>query len=412
MKYKVLKIIFMLLSVLLIQVYIIIKPIYAFGPSSQNIYEGIDISEWQGNIDFTQVRNSGIDIVYMRASEGPNYEDSCFEQNYAGAKANGIKVGFYHYLTAMSNEDAIIEADFFASVIAGKSPDCRLAMDFESFNGLEVDEINQIGLTFMAELKKQTGKEVVIYSDTYNASYVFGGEITNYPLWVAQYGEPEPQANGNWDTWVGWQYTDEGEIPGISGYVDRDQYTDGILLSDTSEIPNSGGSKPDNNPSSIVIQWGDTLSQIALEYNTTVEELAQLNNISNPNLIYAGDILILPTKETNSEVINNNSTSSNQNIYIVKSGDTLSQIAQDFGTTISAIANANNIQNVNLIYVGQRLVIPNSDYHDLNHTLYTIKWGDTLWSISRRYGVSIAQLVKLNRIQNPNLIYAGNILRI
>lgn len=406
----------MILLVLLIQIYILIKPIYAFGPSSSNIYEGIDVSEWQGSIDFSQVKASGIDIVYMRSSEGTGYVDACFEQNYANAKANGLKVGFYHYLTAMSNDDAINEADFFASTIAGKSPDCRLAMDFESFGSLSTDQINQIGLTFIAEVQRQTGKQVVVYSDTYNASYVFGGEITNYPLWIAQYGEPEPQANGNWNSWVGWQYTDEGEINGIDGYVDRDQFTEEILLDDTSEIPSNGNSNSsgDNssNPSSIVIQWGDTLSQIAAEYNTTVAELASINNISNPNLIYAGQILYLPTKETNSEITNEDSnSSSNQNIYIVKSGDTLSQIAQNFGTTVQAIAYENNISNVNLIYVGQRLLIPTNHY-DLGHTLYRIKWGDTLWSISRRYGVSIAQLVKINRIQNPNLIYAGSTIRI
>ena len=95
----------------------------------------------------------------------------------------------------------------------------------------------------------------------------------------------------------------------------------------------------------------------------------------------------------------------------VKAGDTLNQIAASYGTTARAIAVENGIRNINLIYVGQRLIIPTNRY-DLNHTLYKIKWGDTLYGISRRYGVPIATIVRLNRIQNPNLIYAGQTIRI
>lgn len=172
-----------------------------------------------------------------------------------------------------------------------------------------------------------------------------------------------------------------------------------------------------SNATSIIIQKGDTLSMLAAEYNTTVAELARINNIANPNLIYAGATLILPTKETNQEVVmqpkqtKKGNSLSEQNIYIVQRGDTLNKIAQMFGTTAIVIAKENNIQNINLIYVGQRLIIPTNNY-DMNHTLYKIQWGDTLWSISRRYGVSIATIVRLNRIKNPNLIYAGNTLRI
>lgn len=156
----------------------------------------------------------------------------------------------------------------------------------------------------------------------------------------------------------------------------------------------------------IIIKWGDTLSQLALDYNTTVEELVRLNNIENPNLIYAGNTLIVPINGSSQE------GTSNETIYIVKRGDTLSQIALEFGTTVNAIAARNNIRNVNLIYTGQVLTIPSQSSGNNGYITYKIKYGDTLWSISRRYGVSIAYLVRLNRIQNPNLIYAGNTLLI
>ena len=405
------KMIISFLVVITMPMYILIAPVYAFGPSSSNIYDGIDVSGWQGNIDYSEVASSGIEIVYMKASEGTSFVDPYFNQNYTNAKANGLKVGFYHYLTARSNSEAVAQANFFVSTISGMTPDCRLAMDFESFGNLSAEEINEIGLTFMQTVENLSGKEMVIYSDTSNASNIFGGGLTNYPLWVAQYEVEEPTPNGNWDSWVGWQYTDAGEISGINGYVDRDRFTDGILLNENSEVP-----LPDNTnkPSAggtttITIQRGQTLSGIALEYNTTVQILVELNNIANPNLIYAGSTLIVPSGETPIDTDGN--STSGQTIYVVQRGDTLNKIATEFGTTARAIAVENNIRNINLIYVGQRLIIPTNRY-DLNHTLYKIQWGDTLWSISKRYGVPIATIVRLNRIQNPNLIYAGSTIRI
>lgn len=410
LKKKTNKIILSLFIIILFQLYIIVNRSNAFSPSSETIYQGIDVSGWQETIDYSQVSASGIEIVYMKSSQGDNFVDPYFNQNYTNAKANGLKVGFYHYLTATSVEDAINQANFFVSTTSGKNPDCLLAMDFESFDGLSIDEINAIGLAFMQTVERLSNKRAVIYSDTSNATSVFGGELTNYPLWVAQYGESQPTPNGNWDTWVGWQYTDEGEIPGISTYVDQDQYTDGILLDDTSPIPNPGGSTPPTEETTtIIIQCGDTLNQLALQYNTTVENLVQLNNISNPNLIYAGNTLIVPVNSNNTNKVN--TTLSGDEIYIVKPGDTLSSIANEYNTTVKILAVANNIRNINLIYVGQRIVIP-TDRYDTSHLLYRIRWGDTLWGISRRYGVSIATIVRLNRISNPNLIYLGNTLRI
>lgn len=75
-------------------------------------------------------------MVYIKASQGNNIKDPYFDVNYENAKANGLKVGFYHFLTATNTEEAEREAKFFASVISGKSPDCKLAMDYETFGGV------------------------------------------------------------------------------------------------------------------------------------------------------------------------------------------------------------------------------------------------------------------------------------
>ena len=176
-------------------------PSHAFGPSGNKIYNGIDVSSWQGNINYSLVKNDGIDIVYIKSSEGGSFVDPYFESNYSNAKSNGLKVGFYHYVTAKTTASAKEQAIFFSRVIAGKSPDCKLAMDFESFGNLSISQINIISKTFLETLKNETGIEVLIYSNAYSAKNIFSEELTIYPLWVAHYGVNSPSSNGKWNSW-------------------------------------------------------------------------------------------------------------------------------------------------------------------------------------------------------------------
>lgn len=396
--------------ILTILITFICLPSLAFGPSSNTLYEGIDVSSWQQNIDFAAVRNAGIEIVYMKSSEGSSYIDSYFETNYRNAKANGLKVGFYHYVTARTTEQARAQATFFSKVISGKEPDCKLAMDFENFGNLSTTQVNEISRVFLETLENLTNKEVLIYSNAYSARTIFSSSLTNYPLWVANYGVSEPGDNGKWSTWVGWQYTDTGRINGISGYVDRDYFTAGVLLSNTTPIPEPETSNNNNSIENNIytVKSGDTLSEIALEYGTTVSNILSLNpSITNPNLIYPGQNIIINTSNSNESVTNTT--------YTVKRGDTLSEIALKYNTTVSNLANLNNISNPNLIYPGQVITINGSNNiengkNSCGKITYTIKRGDTLSSIARKYNTSVNKLVMLNNISNPNLIYAGNII--
>lgn len=325
-------------------------PVFAFPPSDEKIYQGIDVSEWQGRINFKEVAESGIEVVYIRASEGTSYIDPYFMDNYRGAKENGIRVGFYHFLTATTTEEAEREAKFFVSNIKGLEPDCKLAMDFEVFNGLGREEINRISKVFLEKVEELSGKECVIYSDASNARDVFDEELAKkYPIWVADYFVDEPANNGKWDSWVGFQYSDKGRIKGISGNVDRDRFTGGIFLSDTSSIPNDTTSNPEQNFKEIVIKRGDTLSKIAKEYNTSYQYLAKINNISNPNRIYVGEKIKVPVLED--EKIHDTS----HRLYIVKRGDTLTKIAREYRLTVKEIVELNDISNPNRIYVGEIL---------------------------------------------------------
>lgn len=401
------------ITTILIMTFIILQisitKVNAIEPSNNEIYEGIDVSKWQGNINFKEVANNGIKIVYIKATQGTNYVSQTFEESYKNAKENVLKIGFYHYVTARDVQSAKNEAEFFASKISGKQIDCRLAMDFEEFGNLSKSEINAIGLAFLKRLEEITQKPVIVYSNTYTAKTIWEGEIINYPLWVAEYGVSKPQNNGKWNTYIGWQYTDMGQIAGINSYVDRDRFTKDIFINENqeSEEINTNVKPEENRYMTITIQRGDTLSKIANKYGTTVEELVKINDIKNKNLIYAGNILKVPFTTSGGN------DGLEEITYIVKKGDTLSRIALNYNTSVNTIAKENNIQNVNLIYPGQRLIIKTEGMGtEMGHMCYKVVRGDTLYSISRRYHTSIANIVMLNRIQNPNLIYPGQCLKI
>lgn len=332
---------------LLILLLVITVPVYALSPSSNEIYRGIDVSEWQGDIDFARVKEAGIEVVYIRAGQGFSYEDAQFERNYEQAKRYGFKIGVYHYMTARSVEDARTQAQFFVSLISGKQIDCKLAMDFESFGSLNRSQINEIALAYMDEVKRLSGKEVVVYSNTYDATYVFNSEVAREPLWVAQYGVSEPQDNGNWENWVGYQYSSTGRVSGINGNVDLDQFTDGILLDATEEVPDVEDPKCNKEDRILYkVRSGDTLADIAIKYNSSINHLAEINNIKNPNLIFVDEIITVSCNLDNSD-----------DYYTIKRGDTLSKIARQFDTTVEELVVKNDIINQNLIYAGDRLRI-------------------------------------------------------
>lgn len=342
------------LSILLVAIIIAISTqTFAFSQSSEKLYNGIDVSEWQGNIDFGEVARTGIEVVYIRASEGRGYVDPYFRENYEKAKANGLRTGFYHFLTATNVAEAKEEAEFFVSNIKGLEPDCRLAMDFEVFDGLDVSTINEISRVFLETVEKLSGKECVIYSDAYNARTVFSKELAeDYPIWVADYFVEEPESNGKWKFWVGFQYSDRGRINGIDGNVDRDYFTNGVFLNNVSQIPKDTVTDKNQEFKYIRVNRGETLSGIAIKYNTSYQYLARINGIANPNLIYVGQELRVPALDDYK--IHDTS----HRLYIVRRGNTLTQIAREYGVTIESIVELNDIANPNLIYVGETLRIP------------------------------------------------------
>ena len=231
-------------------------------------------------------------------------------------------------------------------------------MDYEVFDGRSRDEINNISRTFLETVEELTGKEVVIYSDLSNAQNKFYANLAeDYELWLAYYGNYNELTNVNtsWREYVGVQYTDIGRINGIGSSVDRDLFTSKIFLNETSEIPNTGDNRRYNTETVYyVVKKGNTLSEIAQMYGTTVQEIASLNNIKNPNLIYPLERFRILT---NSNIAGNEERGLGDIIYTVKRGDTLWAIARKYNVTVQHIVELNDIRNPNLIYPREKLRI-------------------------------------------------------
>lgn len=191
----------------------------------------------------------------------------------------------------------------------------------------------------------------------------------------------------------------------------------------TSDTGN-GTSTSTGGTSYYTVKSGDTLSGIANNYQTTVNTLARLNNLANPNLIYVGQRLLVQQAATPSQPQTTTPSTSTTTVatYTVKAGDTLGQIAANHQTSVNQLVQLNKLTNPNLIYVGQVLTIKQATSASQSTTAtpakpassatYTVKAGDTLSQIAASHGTSYQNLASLNHLSNPNEIYVGQTLKL
>lgn len=392
-------------------------------------YRGIDVSNWSGYINWREVRDAGIEVAIIQASEGTFYRDPYLHEFYNGAKENGIKVGFYHFFNPGSSPTPSEQARYFVDTIRGLDSDLKLVLDLEQTGGLDNYEVTRQAIEFLEEVRNYSGLDVAVYTYTNFAQYNLyeGLGLSEYPLWIAQLSEGGPSPNPIWgNKYVAWQYSDTGRVRGINASTDLDLVYDGMFLDDREDIPKEqkqpqripGTRQEPSTQSGVIyytVQEGDTLTSIAQKYDTTVHEITVTNSIVNPNLIYVGEVLkIYPG---NRSIIKRKKVFTTT--YIVQSGDTLTLIAIKFDTTVQAIAELNDLQNPNLIYVGEILKIPTNSRGNLSapssrHYIktYIVQSGDTLTSIAKKFNTTADKIALLNNITNPNLIYPGQILKI
>lgn len=158
-----------------------------------------------------------------------------------------------------------------------------------------------------------------------------------------------------------------------------------------------------------VVRTGDTLYSIARRYGVTVQAIAHLNGIVNTSYIRVGQELIIPRDGWVTPV--SPTPQPGPTLYVVQLGDTLYSISRRYGTTVEAIALANNIANPSRIYAGQQLTIPGGSVPwptpPPSGQVHVVQPGETLCSIARRYGTTFWAIAIANNLSNPNIIYPG-----
>ena len=180
----------------------------------------IDVSKHQGDINWDAVRQSGVEIAIIRAGYGRlvSQKDSKFEQNYAGAKANGIKVGVYWYSYAMNKNEALLEAKACLEVIKGKQFEYPIYFDLEESKQFKLGKkaCSEMINTFCHELEDNGYYAGLYMSRFYLDNYVESDIKNRYAIWVAEYGS-KCNYSGSYGMW---QYSSKGSVPGVSGNCD------------------------------------------------------------------------------------------------------------------------------------------------------------------------------------------------
>jgi len=191
----------------------------------QEKMNGIDVSKWQGNIDFKKVKAAGYDFVMMRAYSGYS-KDPYFEVNYKNAKAAGLKVGVYSYSVATSVEEVNAEARAVLEILQGRDLDFPVALDLE--DSLTLNATNNSQRTNMVhsfkKIVEDAGYQFILYANLdWLNNYLDNARLDGVDIWIARYCDPKlgHRYTGGGNVTM-WQYTSTGSVDGISGNVDLD----------------------------------------------------------------------------------------------------------------------------------------------------------------------------------------------
>lgn len=323
----------------------------------------IDVSTWNGNIDWNKVYKSGVRYAMIRSSfgvENPNQIDNKFVRNIENAIKAGVKCGIYHYSYAKSAAEAKKEADFCLKTIKNYEIDLPVAFDIEdsSQTNLGKDALTSIVIAFCDRIKSAGYRPMLYCNPNWLCNYLHKDKLINkYDIWLANWGVSAPSYNC-----AIWQYSENGGVPGISGSVDMNW----IYKDYTSTKPAT--TKPVTKPSNVK----------KTDYSVKVTAQAGLNVRkgagTNYNIITAlkcGTVVSVSKVSGNwgyvgkyggwicldytAKVGTTSTVKSDKVYYTVKSGDTLSYIAYRYNTTVDKLVSLNNIKNRDLIYVGQKI---------------------------------------------------------
>ena len=322
----------------------------ALPASGAILFQGVTLNEFSSAYDLSAAKNNGVSAVILRATAGADYTDASFATAARSAQDSGLRLGFYHYLTAEDEESARAQARFFASSISGYGASLRPSMRFDTLNGLSFDSANRIASAFLAEVEAATGTTPAVYTDAESATLLWSKAIADkYPLWVIDEdgGDAPGLTNSPWKSWVGWQYT-ALQAPNCGVPLSKftsDMLAQQIVVARASE--SAAEAAPAQKLICVTVALGDTLSAIARLFNTTVNEIVRMNRIANPNLIYPGQRLYLRVADSVPYPC--------CDTYTIRKGDTLSGIGARFGVSWRQLATINEIRDPDRIYPGHQI---------------------------------------------------------
>ena len=322
--------------------------------------KGIDVSQWQGNVDFKKVKASGINFVIIRAGFGKytNQKDPYFEQNYKNAKAAGLNVGVYWYSYANSAQDVILEAKACMEVIKGKRFEMPIYFDLEESSQFQKGSTfcNNLVKSFCDELEKNGYWSGLYISRSPLQTYISSSVSSRYALWIAEYGS-KCNYSGSYGMW---QYTSTGKVNGVSGNVDCNY----CYVDYPTQIKKTGKNGYKKTISSSTNTTAKSKNNTSKTTSKTIKKSVDI--IAKEVIAGKWGVGFARKKKLTKAGYDYNKVQARVNelvnakkevVYTVKSGDTLFAIAKKYNTTVNKIAKDNNIKNVNLIYVGQKLKI-------------------------------------------------------
>jgi len=201
---------------------------------------GLDISHYQGNIDWFELRQNRltkfpIHFIFMKATEGGDHTDSTFVRNFNKAYEHGFIRGAYHFFSP--NTDPMKQADFFIRTVDLKPGDLPPVLDIEVRGKKKKEELQAALKIWLKRIESHYGVKPIIYASyKFKMNYLSDSVFNTYPYWIAHYYVDSVRYEGKWDFW---QHTDIGQVPGIQVDVDLNVYNGAIEELQRLTIPES-----------------------------------------------------------------------------------------------------------------------------------------------------------------------------
>ncbi|MCH8622401.1 GH25 family lysozyme [Undibacterium sp. TS12] len=185
---------------------------------------GIDVSHFQGTVDWAAVKAAGKAFAFAKASDGITYTDPQFKTNWQGIKAAGLLRGAYHFYE--SNDDPVAQANNFIKAVGTLAAgDLPPVLDIEIFKGNYGTATLAANVqTWLNTVQQALGRTPIIYTGPSFWNQYMNNQFSAYPLWIAQYGVSQPTLPNGWSKWTFWQSSESGTVAGVTGSVDIDVF--------------------------------------------------------------------------------------------------------------------------------------------------------------------------------------------